>query len=75
MRIKAKSEIKHLHEGIHYNPQEGDEITVPDVLGENWVANGWAVNVDTGEDNEPSTKPVTLEIQSVQHDTKNTAAL
>lgn len=72
MRVKTKSEIKHMFNDHHYNPQEGDEITVPDELGENWVKNGWAVNLDTGEDNEPSNKPVTLDIHSVQHETTST---
>lgn len=60
MKVKAKLAIKH----HPYYPAEGDEITVPDDIGANWVANGWAVNLESGEDNEPNTTdPVTLDIQ------------
>ena len=60
MKVRAKTAIKH----HPFYPAEGDEITVPDDVGANWVANGWAVNVDTGEDNEPNLNPVTLDIQN-----------
>lgn len=60
MKVRAKTNIKH----HPFYPLEGDEITVPDDVGANWVANGWARNVDTGEDHEPNLNPVTLEIQN-----------
>lgn len=60
MRIRAKGGIKH----HPYNLTEGDEITVPDEVGAMFVANGWAVNVDTGEDNAPNLSPVTLDIHN-----------
>lgn len=58
MRVKAKMDIKH----HPYYPAADDEITVPDDVGAMFVANGWAVNVETGEDNEPNLNPVTLDI-------------
>ncbi len=61
MKIKAKTKIKH----HPFYPAEGDEITVPDDVGKNWVANGWAENLDSGEDNPPNLNPVSLAIQNV----------
>lgn len=60
MRIEAKSTIKDTVEGRFFHISEGDQVTVPDSCAY-WVANGWAKNLDTGEDNEPSRDPVTLE--------------
>ena len=56
MKVKTKTAIKH----HPFYPAEGDEITVPDDVGANWVANGWAINSETGEDNEPNLSPVSL---------------
>ena len=58
MKIEAKGAIKH---HPHYL-SAGDIVTVPDEVGANFVANGWAKNVDSGEDNEPNLTPVTLDI-------------
>ena len=60
MRVRTKVDIKH----HPFYPLAGDEITVHDQIGENWVANGWAVNLDTGEDNPPNFNPVTLDIHN-----------
>lgn len=60
MRVKAKEGIKH----HPYYPAADDEITVPDDVGANWVANGWAINVDTGEEHQASSEPATLDIKS-----------
>jgi len=60
MKIEAKEKIKH----HPYYLETGDSVTVPDEVGKMMVANGWAKNVDTGEDNAPSDKPVTLDIQN-----------
>jgi len=60
MKVRAKTDIKH----HPFYPLADDVITVPDDVGANWVANGWAVNEDTGEDNEPNLNPVTLDIQT-----------
>lgn len=68
MRVKAKEAIKH----HPYYPSKDDEITVPDDVGANWVANGWAVNVDSGEDNPPNKDPVTLDIQNSTLSVTNT---
>lgn len=66
VRIKAKSRIKHMcSSGMHLDMNAGDEreLTGNDVADAILcVRNGWAVNLDTGEDNEPSRKPVTLKI-------------
>ena len=68
MRVEAKEAIKH----HPFYPAAGDIITVPKDVGENWVQNGWAINVETGEDNEPSLTPVTLNIQNVKLSPVNT---
>lgn len=60
MRVKVKTDIKH----HPFYPLEGDEITVPNDVGDNWVKNGWAINTDTGEDHEPNLTPVTLDIHN-----------
>jgi hypothetical protein len=63
MKIRAKGPIKH----HPFYISEGDAITVPDEVGEMFVKNGWAINEETGEDNEPSQNPITLEINSAAH--------
>ena len=45
MRIEAQEAIKH----DPYYPAACDIITVPDEVGQYFVNNGWAMNVDTGE--------------------------
>jgi len=60
MRIEAKETIKH----HPYYLDEGDIKNVPDEVGQMMVANGWAKNSETGEDNEPSRDPVTLDIDN-----------
>lgn len=60
MKIEAKERIKH---HPHYL-EAGDIVSVPDDVGAMMVANGWAKNVETGEDNPPSDKPATLDIQN-----------
>lgn len=64
MKIEAKGKIKDKPLDTFYNLEAGDQVTVPDAVGENWVRNGWAKNLDTGEDNAPSKNPVTLDIQN-----------
>jgi len=64
MRVEAKGKIRDSYGDRHYSLEEGDVSTVPDPLGNNWVENGWAKNLDTGEDNQPATKPVTLDVDS-----------
>ena len=59
MRVKLKTNVKH----HPFYPLKGDEITVHDQIGKNWVDNGWAINLDTGEEIEPNLTPVTLDIQ------------
>lgn len=59
MKIEAKHAIKH---HPHYL-SVGDIVTVPDDVGAMFVANGWAINSETGEDNEPNLTPTTLDIQ------------
>ena len=61
MKIEAKGTIKH---HPHYMGK-GDVKNVPSVIGQMMVDNGWAVNVETGEDNPPSSKPTTLDIQNI----------
>ncbi len=60
MKVTALETIK----AHPYYPAEGDTITVPDPVGQNWVDNGWAKNAETGETGQRSSKPVTLEIDS-----------
>ncbi len=67
MRIEAKGRIKDKPFDKFYDLESGDQVTVPDEVGENWVRNGWAKNLDTGEDNAPSRNPVTLEIHGATH--------
>lgn len=62
MKIEAKLRIKDKPEDIFYDLDIGDSITVPDLIGAYWVANGWAKNVETGEDNPPKVNPVTLDV-------------
>jgi hypothetical protein len=72
MRIEAKLRIKDKPLDKFYDLEVGDQITVPDPIGENWVKNGWAKNLDTGEENPPSDNPVTLDIESATHATAST---
>jgi len=58
MQVKAKVTIKH----HPFYLDEGDTKNVPDDIGEMMVANGWAENTATGESNELSNTPVTLDI-------------
>lgn len=67
MRITAKCTIKH---HPHYL-SEGDTVTVDDAAGAVMVANGWAVNADTGESVAPSAAPASLTVDKAQHTTKN----
>jgi len=60
MRVRAKTAIKN----HPFYPSQDDEIMVPDDVGQNWVKNGWAVNLDTGEDNPPNMTPATLDIKN-----------
>ncbi len=66
MKIEAKMSIRDKPDpqGDFYHLEEGDQITVPDEIGAYWVKNGWVKNLDTGEDNEPLTSPVTLDIHA-----------
>ena len=61
MKIEAKGTIKH----HPYYLDKSDTKNVPDDIGQMMVNNGWAVNVETGEDNPPSSKPTTLDIQNI----------
>lgn len=69
MRIEAKTRIKDAVNGVAYNLSLGDVMTVPDECAY-WVSNGWAKNVETGEEHEPAKRPVTLNVHSVSHATK-----
>lgn len=69
MRVQAKGKIKDRFEGRNYILEDGDQVSVPDALGSLWVKNGWAINLDTDEDNAPSKNPVTLDVQSASHKT------
>jgi len=64
MKVEAKMAIKDRPQNKSYDLDQGDTITVPDPVGEYWVANGWAKNLDTGEDNQLSDKPVTLDVHN-----------
>lgn len=66
MRIQAKGRIKDKPQGEFYSLEPGEQRTVPDDVGEYWVHNGWAINLDTGEDNEPSRNPVTLNVHPLK---------
>jgi len=72
MRIEAKTKISDKPFDVHYALEEGDQVTVPDTVGSYWVANGWVKNLDTGEDNEPSKEPVTLDVHKAQLKPKST---
>lgn len=67
MRVQAKGKIKDRHEDRNYILEDGDQVSVPDALGSLWVKNGWALNLDTGEDNVPSKNPSTLDVHSASH--------
>lgn len=67
MRVQAKGKIKDRHEDRNYILEDGDQVSVPDVLGALWAKNGWAINLDTGEDNAPVKNPVTLDVQNASH--------
>lgn len=64
MKIEAKGRIKDKVGEKFYDLENGDTVTVPDEVGTYWVANGWAINLDTGENNEPSRNPVTLDVHN-----------
>jgi len=63
MKIEALEQIKH----HPYYPGTSDQITVHDEVGQKWVDNGWAKNVDTGETGTRSNSPSTLHVDSVVH--------
>lgn len=67
MKVQAKGRVRDQYEGRNYLLEDGDIATVPDTLGANWIANGWAKNFDTGEDNAPSRDPVTLDVANARH--------
>jgi len=72
MRIEAKTKFKCLREGKHYDVEEKDQLTVPDTVGNYWTANGWAINLETGEEVPPSTDPLTLDIHNSKIGVTNT---
>jgi len=72
MKIEAKLRIKDKPFEKFYDLEVGDVITVPDDVGEYWVKNGWVKNLDSGEDNKPSDKPVTLDVHKSSLGVKDT---
>lgn len=66
MRVKAKGPIRDTApSGRMYNLSDQDQITIPPddekYVQDVWVKRGWAMNLDTGEDNEPDRRPVVLQ--------------
>lgn len=59
MRVRAKYNIRHRGLVMEW----GEEREVEELVGRELVGEGWAVDLETGENNEPVVGEVTLEVQ------------
>jgi hypothetical protein len=68
MKIRALTDIKH----HPYYLTKDDVVTIPDGVGSELVSNGWAGNVDSGDQNQPSAGEITLDIHGAGHNASDT---